>query len=486
MSEYETQTISVARGDGIGPEIMDAVLRILDAADAAIEVDEIKAGREVYESGVSSGINPEAWDSIRENRTILKAPITTPQGGGYKSLNVTMRKSLSLYANVRPCVAYDPFVGSQFPGMDVTVIRENEEDSYSGIEYRNSGEMIEALKFISRPGTERICRFAFEYARKHDRRSITCMTKDNILKMSDGLFHRIFEEVAEDYPDIDHDHLIIDIGTARVAANPTEFDIVLAPNLYGDILSDVTAEQSGSVGLVGSANIGDEFAMFEAIHGSAPDIAGEGIANPSGLLHGAIMMLDHLGQGKVANRVHNAWLKTIEDGIHTPDIYKDGRSQKLANTDSFTDAVVERVGEKPRRFAEADHPDGEPPVKGEIKQRVPPKRTETKEIVGVDIFLEWCDGTPDDLAAALQEHEAGKLELDTITNRGMKVWPDGMPETFVVDHWQCRYMSTGGAREFSEVLDLSRRLDEAGFDIVKTDNLFEFDGERAFTRGQGE
>lgn len=482
----QNETIALARGDGIGPEIMEAVLEILEAADAGLTFEEIEAGEDVYERGVSSGIAPDAWETIREHRTIFKAPITTPQGGGYKSLNVTLRKSLSLYANVRPCVAYDPFVASKFPGMDVTVIRENEEDSYSGIEYRNSGEMVEALKFISYPGTERICRFAFEYAKKHGRHSVTCMTKDNILKMSDGLFHDIFEEVAEEYPEIEAEHLIIDIGAARVAANPNEFDVLVAPNLYGDILSDITAEQSGSVGLVGSANIGDEFAMFEAIHGSAPDIAGEEIANPSGLLHGAIMMLNHLGKGDVASRVNNAWLKTIEDGVHTPDIYKDGRSTKLANTGTFTRAVVDRMGEKPKKFDPADHPQGEAPGRGEITQRVPPQRTETKELVGVDIFLEWSDGSPDDLAEQLQEQTDDVFELDTITNRGMKVWPDGMPETFVVDHWQCRFKSTDGPREFSDVLDLAGRIDAAGLEVVKTDSLFEFDGERAYTRGQGE
>ncbi|MFB6351939.1 MAG: NADP-dependent isocitrate dehydrogenase, partial [Bradymonadaceae bacterium] len=399
---------------------------------------------------------------------------------------VTLRKSLSLYANVRPCIAYDPYVSSEFPGMDVTVIRENEEDSYSGIEYRTSGEMVEALKFISRPGTERICRFAFEYAKKHDRQTVTCMTKDNILKMSDGLFHDTFKEVSEDYPEIQGDHLIIDIGTARLATNPVEFDVVVAPNLYGDVLSDITAEQSGSVGLVGSANIGDEFSMFEAIHGSAPDIAGEGIANPSGLLHGALMMLDHLGQGQVAERIHNAWLKTIEEGIHTPDVYRDGRSEKLANTETFTQAVLDRIGQKPERAKPASHPDGEAPVKGEIKQRIPPERTETKELVGVDVALEWTGGTPDDLAEGIQEVEGDGLELETITNRGMKVWPDGMPETFVVDHWQCRFYGGGENVEMEEVLDLLHRLNDAGYDVVKTQHLYEFDGERAYTRGQGE
>jgi isocitrate dehydrogenase len=465
---------------------MDAVLQILEAGEADFDIEEIAAGREVYEQGVSAGIDPDAWDAIRDNRVILKAPITTPQGGGYKSLNVTMRKSLSLYANVRPCIAYDPVIGSKFPGMDVTVIRENEEDSYSGIEYRQSSEMTSALKFISRPGSERICRFAFEYAKKHGRRSVTCMTKDNILKMTDGLFHEVFEEVSEEYPDIEGDHLIIDIGTARVAANPTEFDVVVAPNLYGDVLSDVTAELSGSVGLVGSANIGDEFAMFEAIHGSAPDIAGEGIANPSGLLQGAIMMLNHIGQGSVASRVQNAWLATIEDGVHTPDIYSDGRSTKLANTETFTQAVIDRMGESPNRFDSADYPDGEPPVRGEITQRVPPEPTEQKELVGVDVFLEWRDGTPDDLAEGLQELEGTTFELDTITNRGMKVWPDGMPETYVVDNWQCRFCSCDGTISVKDVLALLERVDEAGYDLLKTEHLYNFDGERAYTRGQGE
>ena len=482
----ETTTISVARGDGIGPEIMDAVLQILEAGGAELDYDEIEAGEDVYKRGVSAGIDPDAWDTIRKNRVMLKAPITTPQGGGYKSLNVTLRKSLSLYANVRPCVAYTPFVSSKFPGMDVTVIRENEEDSYSGIEYRQSGEMTQALKFISRPGTERICRFAFEYAKKHDRPKVTCMTKDNILKMSDGLFHEVFEEVAEEYPEIESDHLIIDIGTARVATNPNEFDVLVAPNLYGDVLSDITAEQAGSVGLVGSANIGDEFAMFEAIHGSAPDIAGEGIANPSGLLHGALMMLDHLGEGEAATRIHNAWLKTIEDGVHTPDIYKDGRSEELANTDTFTEAVIDRMGEKPDRVDEAAHPDGEPPVRGEIEQRVPPEREEEKELVGVDVFLEWTDGLPDDLGDELQELEEGDFELETITNRGMKVWPDGMPETYVIDQWQARFKSTDGPVEVTDVLALLERVDEAGFDLLKTEHLYNFDGERGYTRGQGE
>lgn len=332
--------ITIAKGDGIGPSIMDATLKILDAAGARLDYEEIEIGKAVYERGVSNGIEDSAWASLRKNKIFLKAPITTPQGGGFKSLNVTVRKTLGLFANVRPCVAYHPFVKTNHPNMDLVIIRENEEDLYGGIEYRQSQQVMASLKVISRPGTERIVRYAFEYARANGRKKVTCMTKDNIMKMSDGLFHKVFDEIGEEYKDIDQDHMIIDIGTAKVAAHPDMFDIIVTPNLYGDIISDVAAEVTGSVGLGGSSNIGVNFGMFEAVHGSAPDIAGKGIANPSGLLLGAVMMLVHIGQNDVAEKIHNAWKKTIEDGIHTGDIYREGVSQKKVGTDEFTDAVI--------------------------------------------------------------------------------------------------------------------------------------------------
>ena len=204
--------------------------------------------------------------------------------------------------------------------MNVVVIRENEEDTYAGIEHQQTDEVAQCLKLISRPGCERICRYAFEYAVANGRKKVTCLTKDNIMKLTDGLFHKVFDEVAADYPQIENEHWIVDIGTARLATAPEKFDVIVTPNLYGDIVSDITAEMTGSVGMAGSANIGEDFAMFEAIHGSAPDITGQGIANPSGLLHGAIMMLVHIGQAEVAEKIHNAWLKTLEDGFHTAEI----------------------------------------------------------------------------------------------------------------------------------------------------------------------
>src|SRR5438477_2626032 len=303
--------ITVAYGDGIGPEIMAAALRIMKEAGARIAPETIEIDQNVYLRGINAGIEPSAWESLRRTQVFFKAPITTPQGGGFKSLNVTVRKTLGLYANVRPCVSYHPFVETKHPGMDVVIVRENEEDLYAGIEHRQTDEVYQCLKLISRPGSEKIVRYAFEYARRNKRKKVTCFTKDNIMKFTDGLFHKVFDEVGAEYADLEKEHWIVDIGAAKLADTPQAFDVIVMPNLYGDILSDVAAQIAGSVGLAGSANIGTAAAMFEAIHGSAPRRAGQNLANPSGLFLGAILMLVHIGQNEVAERAHNAWLKTI-------------------------------------------------------------------------------------------------------------------------------------------------------------------------------
>src|SRR3990167_7820420 len=342
--------ITVAYGDGIGPEIMQAVMAILEAARAEIDPDIITVGQKAYLEGNTSGIPDAAWTSLKRTKILLKSPITTPQGGGYKSLNVTLRKTLGLFANVRPCTSYYPFISTHYPHVDLVIIRENEEDTYAGIEHRQTDDTYQCLKLISRPGCERVVHYAFEYARKFNRKKVTCLTKDNIMKMTDGLFHRVFNEIATEYPDIQAEHLIVDIGTALVATQPERFDVIVTPNLYGDILSDVAAQITGSVGLAGSANIGNHVAMFEAIHGSAPDIAGKHIANPSGLLNAAIQMLIHVNQPESASRIENAWLKTLEEGIHTADIYSQPYSKEKATTERFTEAVIERLGQKPEHF----------------------------------------------------------------------------------------------------------------------------------------
>jgi len=474
--------VTVARGDGIGPEIMDATLRILDAAGARFAIEEIEIGEAVYERGHTAGIESSAWESLRRTRAFLKAPITTPQGGGFKSLNVTVRKTLGLYANVRPCVAYAPFVPTKHPGMDVVIVRENEEDLYAGIEHRQTDEVTQCLKLISRPGCERICRYAFEYARRHGRKKVTCFTKDNIMKLTDGLFHKVFDEIAHEYPDIESEHWIIDIGAAKLADTPEAFDVLVMPNLYGDVLSDVAAQIAGSVGLAGSANIGEQCAMFEAIHGSAPRRAGQDLANPSGLLLGAVMMLVHIGQGEVAERVHNAWLATIEQGIGTYDIVAD--KAKSVGTRAFADAVIAHLGQQPQHLPAVGYAAGEPPIEITASERAP----QAKTMDGVDVFVHCADRDPDALATRLNDAAAGTfLQLAMITNRGVKVWPDGLPETFCTDHWRCRFLAPSqGIAHRSHLIELLHRIDRAGIDFVKTEGLYRFDGEAGYSLGQGQ
>jgi len=474
--------ITVAHGDGIGPEIMEATLYILEAADAPIDVDSIEIGKAAYDQGHSSGIPSDAWETIRRNRVMLKAPITTPQGGGYKSLNVTIRKALNLFANVRPARSYGPYVAAVHPTMDLVVVRENEEDLYAGIEHQQTREVAQSLKLVSRAGCERIVRYAFEYARAYGRDSVTCMTKDNIMKQTDGLFHRIFDEISQEYPDIETEHLIVDIGAARVAAQPERFDVIVTLNLYGDILSDIAAQIAGSVGLAGSANIGPEYAMFEAVHGSAPDIAGKGVANPSGLLNAAIQMLVHLGEADVAERIENAWLRTLEDGIHTADLFRPELSDNEVGTDGFTQAVVDRLGEKPNRLRPVHY------RPGGIRVEAAPAPQSEKQLVGVDVFIDWSeDGRdPDKLGRALEDLTPDGLQLKMITNRGVRVYPEGIPETFKTDHWRCRFSAAEHEISFDAVLDLQRAIHHAGYEVIKTEGLYTFDGERGYSLGQGE
>ena len=477
--------ITVAHGDGIGPEIMNATLHVLKEAGARIDIETIEIGEKVFLAGYSSGIEPKSWDSLRRTKVFLKAPITTPQGGGFKSLNVTVRKTLGLYANVRPCVSYHPFVETRHPNMDVVIVRENEEDLYAGIEHRQTDQVTQCLKLISRPGSEKIVRYAFEYARRHGRKKVTCFTKDNIMKLTDGLFHRVFDEIAADYPDIENEHWIVDIGAAKLADTPEAFDVIVMPNLYGDVLSDVAAQIAGSVGLAGSANIGENISMFEAIHGSAPRRAGQNLANPSGLMLGAVLMLVHIGQTDVAEQFHNAWLRTLEDGIHTYDIYDEQTSEQKVGTKEFADAVVQRLGQRPNTLHAVSYQGAVETVAGKAARKERP--VSKKELVGVDVFVDWKKGSADDLGSALSKITSDNLRLDMISNRGVKVWPEGSSETFCSDHWRCRYLSQtdGGAITHAQITALLDQVAGAGFDFIKTENLCNFDGERGYSLDQG-
>lgn len=474
--------ITIAKGDGIGPEIMDATLEIIKASGAKIEIDEIEIGEKVYLSGNTSGIADTSWDTLKQNKVFLKAPITTPQGGGYKSLNVTARKALGLYANVRPCVTYTPFVDSKHQ-MDLVIIRENEEDLYAGIEHQQTDEVIQCLKLISRPGCEKIVRYAFEYAKVNGRKKVTCMSKDNIMKQTDGMFHTIFNEIGLEYPEIEKDHWIIDIGSARIADTPEVFDVIVTLNLYGDIISDIAAQIAGSVGLAGSSNIGDGFAMFEAIHGSAPTIAGQDIANPSGLIQGAVLMLLHIGETESAEMIQNAWLKTLEDGIHTADIYKAEVSSKKVGTHEFAQAVIERLGQEPHQLKAVKYK-----KTAGIQIKPYQKRVEAKkELIGVDIFVCWNGTNANEIGEKVSPITHKNIELSMISNRGIKVWPNGFDETFCTDHWRCRYKSLDGSTISQEdIIALLTLFNQHQIEVIKTENLYTFDGKIGFSLGQGQ
>ncbi|WP_299258453.1 NADP-dependent isocitrate dehydrogenase [uncultured Aquimarina sp.] len=484
--------IAIAKGDGIGPEIMAATLDILKAAGAKIEPEFIDLGEQVYLSGNTAGINKESWEIIKRNKLILKAPITTPQGKGYKSLNVTLRKSLGLYANVRPVSSFHPFVKTHFPTMDVVIIRENEEDLYAGIEHQQTQDVVQCLKLITRPGCERIVRYAFEYAKAYGRKKVTCMVKDNIMKLTDGLFHQVFKEISLEYPKIKSESQIIDIGSAKLAANPENYDVVVTSNLYGDIISDIAAEIAGSVGLAGSANIGTNVAMFEAIHGSAPDIAGQQIANPSGLINAAVLMLAHIGQLEIADKVKNALLTTIEDGYHTSDIYQPKMSEKKVSTQEFANEVISRLGKTPQNLTKSKLIEGS----GSMKTVEYRRKKSKKELVGVDAFIDWTGTDPNEIGDALSKINAYNLKLKMITNRGVKVYPNGLEETYCTDHWRCRFVASNSdiqktipsynPIDHEQIIALLSKLNGKGFDVIKTENLYEFDGKRGFSLGQGE
>ena len=470
----ETKLITVARGDGIGPEIMDVVLSLLNKV-TSINVEEIEIGEKLYQRGISTGIEASSWESLHRTKVFLKAPITTPQGGGFRSLNVTVRKKLGLYANVRACASYAPFVKTKHPSMDLVVIRENEEDLYTGIEYQQTREVVQCLKLLSHRGSEKIIRYAFEYALQHQRKKVTCFTKDNIMKKSDGMFHQIFKEVSKEYPNIKNEHWIVDIGMAKAATSPEQFDVIVVPNLYGDILSDITAQVSGSVGLAGSSNIGGDYAMFEAIHGSAPRRAGQNLANPSGLLLAAAEMLNHLNLSKEASLIKNAWLKTLEDGVHTYDIYREGQSQKKVGTKEFGKAIEERLGEKPKTL-KASLPTQSQKLSFSVKKREKAK----KELKGVDVYI---DALIDDIPAciSLVKELEGDLKLSSLSSRGLVFWPGEEPLADKSDHWCLRFLSEKNLSQ-KIIINLIIQLTDAGFECIKTENLYSFNGKDGFSK----
>ncbi len=468
--------ITVAYGDGIGPEIMEAVLSILRGAEAKISIDIIEIGERVYSKEWSHGISPSGWESIERTKILLKSPTTTPQGKGHKSLNVALRKNLGLYANIRPCISCHPVIENKFGKFDIVVIRENEEDVYTGIEHRLTGDSYQCTKIITRSGSEKICRYAFEYAKKHNRKKVTCLTKDNIMKMTDGTFHAAFDRIAKEYQDIKAEHYIVDIGMARVATEPENFDVIVTENLYGDILSDIVAQTSGSVGLAGSSNIGNEYAMFEAVHGSAPDIAGKNIANPSGLLNAAVHMLIYIGQVGTAKLIYDAWLKTLEGGIHTADLYKEKRSKQKVGTKEFAEAVIDNLGKKPAELTIGSGSDSKINLDSKINkvQDNYEQDYKVKKLVGSDITLAWDKSSNVDQIVGL--FESSNPQIIAIYSKGLAIWPGSSKSSS--DQITCRFIANSEKKPItnSDVNDLLIKLEENTFDVVRMDKLYLYDG----------
>jgi len=472
---------TLLRGDGIGPEIVEATLEVLAALGAPFEWHEQLAGLTAIERD-GDPLPQATIDSMRATGLTLKGPLTTPIGGGFRSINVRLREALKLYANVRPARSLLP--DGKFPDVDIVLIRENTGGFYVGVEHfiqigDDPHAVAEASGILTRENCQKIARYAFEYAVATGRKKITVVHKANILKALTGLFLETVTTIAKEYEGrVKLEDRIVDNCAMQLVINPSQFDMILTTNMFGDILSDEIAGLIGGLGLAPGANIGAQAAMFEAVHGSAPDIAGQDVANPSGLLLAGLMMLNHIGQGDIAAKIQNAWLCAIEDGVGTADIAPEGSA---VGTQAFADAVIERLGRTPTRLK---------PAVAKATPLVPasneaPSAPVAKTTVGVDLFVEWR-GDAEALAERLRALEHGALELKMITNRGVKVWPEGIPETNCVDHWRCRFMNGGSAIPLTDIAALTLRAAEAGVDFIKTENLCAFDGEPGFSLGQGQ
>jgi isocitrate dehydrogenase (NAD+) len=461
----ERRKVTLIKGDGIGPEIADAVTEILDAAGAPVVWEEAEAGLACVEK-YGNGLPPETLESVRRNRVALKGPTTTPAGGGHKSVNVTIRKTLDLFANVRPARTL-PGVETRFPGVNLMLVRENIEDTYGGIEHWQTPDVTQCLKVVTRPGSLAVIRYAFEMARSMKRRRVTCVHKANIHKITDGLFLDCFRDVAEDYPDLQSDDVLIDNACMQLVTRPEQYDVMVLPNLYGDIVSDLCAGLVGGLGVAPGGNIGLDRAVFESVHGSAPDIAGKGLANPTALLLSASLMLYYIGQARCADRVERALEAALASGAKTRDL--GGR----ATTKEFVRAVV---GALPTDEG-ADDEHAFAPTRTPFYHHEAPAEREPWTPHGVDLFIHHA-GLPS------PPEQVGRLRLSLISNRGTKVYPGPPPDIFMVEWFRLRYKSDGPVTD-AELIEFLSKMSER-FEWVHVEKLHEVGGEAMYSKAQGE
>src|SRR4051794_27652168 len=376
--------VTLIPGDGIGPEVVDSARRIVDASGAPIEWEPRQAGAEVFKQGQPTGVPQDTIDSISRSRVVLKGPLETPVGFGEKSANVTLRKLFETYANIRPAREFPgvvtPYSGR---GIDLVVVRENVEDLYAGIEHMQTPGVAQCLKVISRKGCEKIVRLAFEFARAEGRSSVACATKSNIMKLTEGLLKRTFEEIAPEYPEIESWHVIVDNCAHQLVKRPEQFDVIVTTNMNGDIMSDLTSALVGGLGFAPSANIGNDVAIFEAVHGSAPKYAGKNIINPTAVILSSVLMLRHLGFFEEASKIENALVVTMEEGkVRTGDVVG---YDKCASTTAYTDAIIANLGKKPQKYKIRDY---KPLKLPQVSKALDVVRPKARRVVGVDVFVE--------------------------------------------------------------------------------------------------
>jgi isocitrate dehydrogenase len=474
--------VTLIPGDGIGPECVEAARRIIEATGVPITWEVAEAGAEVFRKGLPSGVPAETMDSIARTRVALKGPLETPVGFGEKSANVTLRKLYETYANVRP-VREMPGVTTPYSGrgVDLVMVRENVEDLYAGIEYMQTPGVAQALKLISEKGCEKIARFAFEYARSEGRTKVACATKANIMKLSEGTLKRVFERVAPDYPDIEPWHVIVDNAAHQLVKRPEQFEVIVTTNMNGDILSDLSSALIGGLGFAPSANIGNEVAIFEAVHGSAPKYAGKNVINPTAVILSGVLMLRYLGFLEEAATIEHAIFVTLESGVLTGDVVGYDRGTP---TTAYTDAIIGNLGRRTETWTVRDVRPLQLPKVDPAPDYVKPQ---SRAVVGLDVFVE-SPLTAAELGASLMEltHDT-RLSLKMISSRGTKVFPPTGAMTETGDHFRCRFVikEAPGDLPDEDVNQLLARISRR-HSWMHIEKLQEFDGELGFTRDQGE
>lgn len=480
----KTHSVTLIPGDGIGPEVVFAARRVIEAAGVSIAWEEAHAGASMFRKGVASGVPDDTIASIGRTRVALKGPLETPVGFGEKSANVTLRKLFETFANLRPVREF-PGVPTPYSGrgIDLMIVRENVEDLYAGIEHMQTPGVAQCLKLISRKGCEKIVNLAFQVALAEGRQSIHCATKANIMKFTEGLLKRTFEDIAPQFSGLKAQHIVVDNCAHQLVKKPEQFEVIVTTNMNGDILSDLTSALVGGLGFAPSANIGHDVAIFEAVHGSAPKYAGKDVANPTAMILSGVMMLRHLGEMSAAQNIENAVLHTLAEGKVVPrDVVGD---TKASGTRAFTEAIIAHLGTTAAGWKVRDHkPLKVPPAVRGTGHIVPQKR----EAIGMDVFVE-ADLSAGDLGGLLSKlGDSSGFKLKMLSNRGTQVFPARGAETDCVNHWRCRFLATTPVSDLplDRVNQLLGAVEAAGLRWMHIEKLQEFDGKPAYTKAQGE